>query len=136
MKPEEKEGVWITDGSYPRNSIYVIVEYSGMWPNKGASGITEIYSVNNFWMNLPNKVQIRRWMYFPKIDSEMWIKDGSLPKDGDVVIAHYKENYSERISGVSDLYAYAGEWFNIPEYAEIDRWMHIPDYNYSDNGWC
>lgn len=127
-----KEGKWIDDGSYPSNSIYVIVQYSGMWPRKGHGGIAELYAINNVWMNIPKGVKVDKWMFYPKFDSELWFKDGLLPEDGLVVIAHYKENYSEDISGVSDIYTYDGSWFNIPEYAEIDRWMYIPEYSPSD----
>lgn len=126
MKNELKEGEWITDGSFPKNNKLVIAQYSGLWPKRSNSGIAEVYAIDNKWI-VPKKVIVEKWMYYPHEDSELWFKNGELPDTLVVVIAHYKENYSEEFTGVRDLYTYSKEWFNLPEETEIDRWMYIPE---------
>lgn len=63
-------GKWFTvekDGSPPDFEV-VIVEYSGMWPNRGAGGITDLYWYKNDCFNYPDwsGVKIERWMWIPE----------------------------------------------------------------------
>jgi hypothetical protein len=59
----------------------------------------------------------------------MWIncKD-KMPEDMAVVIALYLGCWPGRgNSGITDIYAFDGEWFNLPEGVLIVGWMPIPD---------
>lgn len=63
-------GKWFTveqDGNPPDFEV-VIVEYSGMWPNSGVGGITDLYWYKNDWFNYPDwsGVKIERWMWIPE----------------------------------------------------------------------
>lgn len=51
-----------------------------------------------------------------------------MPEDMDVVIALYAGHWPSRgNSGIVDIYAYEGQWFNIPEEVRIIAWMPVPD---------
>lgn len=59
----------------------------------------------------------------------MWIDcNKSMPEDMEVVIALYLGYWPGRgNSGVADIYAADGKWFNIPEGINIIGWMPVPD---------
>ena len=51
-----------------------------------------------------------------------------MPEDMEVVIALYLGHWPGRgNSGIADVYAADGEWFNIPEGVAIVGWMPVPD---------
>jgi hypothetical protein len=59
----------------------------------------------------------------------MWIncKD-KMPEDMAVVIALYLGCWPGRgNSGITDMYAFDGKWFNLPEGVVIVGWMPMPD---------
>jgi hypothetical protein len=62
----------------------------------------------------------------------MWIDcNKSMPEDMEVVIALYLGYWPGRgNSGVADIYAADGKWFNIPEGVNIIGWMSVPDTNH------
>jgi hypothetical protein len=47
----------------------------------------------------------------------------------EVVITEYSGEWRNRSGngGIADIYAYQGEWFNIPATVKIVRWMTIPE---------
>ncbi len=59
----------------------------------------------------------------------MWINsEEKIPEDMEVVIALYLGHWPGRgNSGIADIYAIDGNWFNIPEGVAIVGWMPIPD---------
>lgn len=59
----------------------------------------------------------------------MWINcNERMPEDMDTVIALYLGSWPSRgNSGVIDIYAVRGKWFNIPEGVHIVGWMAVPD---------
>lgn len=59
----------------------------------------------------------------------MWINcKEEMPEDMEVVIALYLGHWPGRSnSGIADVYAADGEWFNIPEGVAIVGWMPVPD---------
>jgi hypothetical protein len=59
----------------------------------------------------------------------MWIGcKERMPEDMEVVIALYLGHWPGRgNSGIADVYASDGEWFNIPEGVAIVGWMPVPD---------
>lgn len=50
----------------PPDMEVVIVEFSGMWPGHGNSGIRDVYAYGGQWYNVPDTVTIERWMYIPE----------------------------------------------------------------------
>lgn len=59
----------------------------------------------------------------------MWIDcNEKMPVDMEVVIALYLGCWPGRgNSGVIDIYAVDGKWFNIPQGVHVVGWMPVPD---------
>jgi hypothetical protein len=59
---------WIdcSTGLVPPDLMVVIVEYSGEWPHRGRSGISDEYCYGGQWFNIPETAKIERWMYIPQ----------------------------------------------------------------------
>ena len=59
----------------------------------------------------------------------MWINcKERMPTDMEVVIALYLGHWPSRgNSGIADIYAVDGEWFNLPEGVAIIGWMPVPN---------
>ncbi|MEG0869776.1 MAG: hypothetical protein RSD49_08395 [Hafnia sp.] len=52
-----------------------------------------------------------------------WITDGSIPPDLTDVVIRYEGDWPNRgTNGYANLYAYAGQWFNVPD-VTITGWM-------------
>lgn len=51
-----------------------------------------------------------------------------MPPDLQVVMVQYSGPWPHRSGGggITDIYAYNGEWFNIPDSVTIDWWLPIP----------
>lgn len=49
----------------PPDGLVVIVEFAGMWPNHGNTGIRDAYAWNGQWYNIPEGVSITKWMFIP-----------------------------------------------------------------------
>lgn len=59
----------------------------------------------------------------------MWIDcNEKMPVDMEAVIALYLDYWPGRgNSGVTDIYAVDGKWFNIPQGVHVVGWMPLPD---------
>ncbi len=59
-----------------------------------------------------------------------WIdSDDKMPHDHEVVIVLYAGRWPGRgVSGVADLYAHDGVWFNVPEGVTVCGWIPMPNY--------
>lgn len=126
---ERRKG-WIEDGTVPKDLEVVVAEFKGYWPRKSTSGIMDLYVHDGKWFNIPEKVEITRWMYAP----EGWKDNKELPEDGWVVVAHYTGEWKEQwgSSGFVDLYVHKGKWFNVPDNVKIEGWFYIPGFGPDD----
>lgn len=60
------EAKWIScEERMPPDGTLVIVEYEGMWPDRGRGGITDRYTWDGEWFNVPKTVRITHWMPIP-----------------------------------------------------------------------
>lgn len=58
--------MWINSSEkMPADKEVVITLYVGYWPNRGNSGVTDAYTIEGMWFDIPEGVQIVGWMPIP-----------------------------------------------------------------------
>ena len=58
--------MWINcNEKMPEDMVVVIALYSGYWPERGNGGVTDIYTADGVWINVPDTVAIIGWMPMP-----------------------------------------------------------------------
>jgi hypothetical protein len=139
-----KLGKWVNDGTIPPDMEVVIGRYEGYWPGRGTGAYADIYAYKGEWFNVPESVKITGWMFLREncsLDAKRpmaispfeyplgeWVTDLTLPPEIHSVIVEYMGYWPGRGNGgITDLYAYAGTWFNIPEGVTVVQWKYDPD---------
>ncbi len=54
----------VKDRIFPKDLEVVIIEFEGEWPHhSGNGGIRDSYRYAKKWWNIPDSVEVIRWMY-------------------------------------------------------------------------